>query len=137
MCGEQKRLHRHSARRCELSGRILQPLGNAESSRPHPCVAGGSWATQDSSDVAWDPANAVTPEILRHSTFERFPLETRMLGKHGRRMDLGVDRRHVDAQPEQVVLHQFTYQIRDAPAVQNRVMKREDQIHSVVADKRT
>ena len=51
-------------------------------------------------------------------------------------MDLGVDRRHVDTEAEQIVLQQLAYQVRNAPAVQNRMMKRENQIHTLIPDKR-
>ena len=51
-------------------------------------------------------------------------------------MDLGVDRRHVDTEAEQVVLQQFAYEVRDTPAVQNRMMECEDQIDAVITYKR-
>ena len=78
----------------------------------------------------------LTPELLRSRVFERLPLQTDILGEHGRRVDLGVDRRHIDAEAEQVVLHQLAYQVRNTPAVQNRVMEREDQIHTLIPYKR-
>ena len=66
----------------------------------------------------------------------RLPLQTDILGEHGRRVDAAVDRRHIDAEAEQVVLQQLAYQVRDTPAVQNGMMEREDQIHTVITDKR-
>ena len=77
-----------------------------------------------------------TPELLRSRVFERLPLQTDVLGEHGRRVDLGVDRRHLDADAEQVVLHQLAHQVGSTPAVQNRVMKREDQIDALISDER-
>ena len=55
------------------------------------------------------PGQSVTPEFLRSSAFTRFSLQTDILGEQGRRLDVGVDRCHIDADVEQVVLHQLAY----------------------------
>src|SRR5829696_337347 len=78
----------------------------------------------------------IPPEFFRGRIFERLPLQTDMLGEHGGRVDLDIDRRHVDTEAEQVVLHQLTHQVRYTPAVQNRVMECKDQIRARIPYKR-
>ena len=135
MRGEQQRFHRQATRLSKLSSGILQPLRYQDR---HNRIGG---RRRFMGDVGFQrrrvrSGQGLTPELFRRRIFERFPLQTDMLGEHGRRVDLGVDRRHIDAEAEQVVLHQLTHQVRDTPAVQNRVMEREDQIHTLIPHKR-
>ena len=135
MRGEQQRLQREPTRLCELSSGILQPLRKEDC---HNRIIGRRWLV---GDVVFQSRFArsrqgLTPELFRRRVFARLLFQTGVLGEHGRRVDLGVDRRHIDAEVEQVVLHQLTYQARNTPAIQDRVMKRENQIQLPSCGKR-
>ncbi len=134
VCGEQQRFHRQSTRRGKLPGGILQPLGNENRSNGlgfRRCLVGDKGFQRRRAR----PGQGATPEFLCGGTFERLQLQPGVLGKHARRMGLDFDGRHADFEAGQVVLYQLAYQVRNAPAVQDRVMKCEDQINTLVPDK--
>ncbi len=135
MRGEQQRFHRQSVRLCELLSGILQLLRNHDR---RDRIGGRRRFTDDAGFQRRraGSCHGATPELPRSGIFECLPFQTDMLGEDCRRVNLGVDRRHIDAQAEQVVLQQFADQVRDTPAVQNRVMKRENQIHTLISDER-
>ncbi len=135
MRGEQHRFHRQSVRLCKLLGGALQFFRN------HDRRDGISDHRRFTYETGFQRRRAghrhgATPEFPRSGILECLPFQTDLLGEDGRRVNIGVDRRHVDAHAEQIVLKQFADQIRDTPAVQNRVMKRENQVHTLIPDKR-